>query len=171
MNRWAALLAMSLGLTIGVGLFTFRYARGLSYLSADPAACANCHIMQRQFDSWQASSHHTVAKCVDCHLPHEFLQKYLAKAESGFRHSEKFTAQDFEEPITIKAKGRAILQRNCVTCHDALVHDIANGPRGARDELTCTHCHAGAGHGERAGLGGPQLNARFSGETRLNDGQ
>lgn len=155
MSRWAGLLAVFVGIALGVSLFTFRYAKGLSYFSTDPTACANCHIMQRQFDSWQSASHHTVAKCVDCHLPHGFIPKYLAKAENGYRHAEKFTAQDFEEPITIKKRGQDILQRNCVSCHEGLVHDIAGGPRGALDELRCTHCHAGVGHGERAGLGGP----------------
>lgn len=150
-----ALLAVSLGIALGVSTFTFRYAKGLSYFSRSPAACANCHIMQRQFDSWQSSSHHTVATCVDCHLPHDFFAKYLAKAENGFRHAEKFTTQNFAEPITIQPRGRAILQRSCVSCHAALVHELAGGPRGALDELVCTHCHAGVGHGERTGLGGP----------------
>lgn len=155
MKKWAVLLAVSFGIALGVSAFTFRYAKGLSYFSTDPTACANCHIMQRQFDSWQSSSHHTVARCIDCHLPHSFIPKYIAKAENGFRHAEKFTTQNFAEPIAIKARGREILQQNCKSCHDGLVHDIAGGPRGALDELRCTHCHAGVGHGERAGLGGP----------------
>jgi cytochrome c nitrite reductase small subunit len=155
MVRWPLFLAVFLGLAAGVGAFTFRYAQGFSYFSRDPRACVNCHIMQRQFDGWQKSSHHTVAVCVDCHLPHSFIPKYLAKAENGFRHGEKFTTQNFEEPITVKAAGKRILQKNCVTCHDGLVHDIAQGPRGVLDELDCVHCHAGVGHGERAGLGPP----------------
>jgi len=166
MGKLAVLLAVILGVAIGVGAFAFRYAKGFSYFSTDPTACVNCHIMQRQFDAWQASSHHTVAKCIDCHLPHEFIPKYLAKAENGYRHGEKFTTQDFEEPITIKERGRQILQRNCVTCHDGLVHAIAWGPRGAIDELRCTHCHAGVGHGERAGLGGPLRNEQALGIPR-----
>ena len=31
--------AITLGVLLGVGAFTFRYAEGLSYLSTDPAAC------------------------------------------------------------------------------------------------------------------------------------
>ena len=149
------LLAAIVGVATGVGAFTFRYAKGLSYFSTNPTACVNCHIMQRQFDGWQASSHHTVATCVDCHLPHSFIPKYLAKAENGYRHGEKFTTQKFEEPITVKARGIEILQQNCVTCHDPLVHEIATGPRPKIDDLRCTHCHARVGHGERATLGGP----------------
>ena len=73
-------LAALLGILAGVGSYTFVYAKGLSYMSSDPEVCANCHIMQPQYESWQKSSHHAVAGCVDCHLPHDFFGKYLAKA-------------------------------------------------------------------------------------------
>jgi cytochrome c nitrite reductase small subunit len=152
---WLIVLCVLVGVAGGLSAFTFRYAEGLSYLSREPSACVNCHIMRSQYDSWQKGSHHAVAVCIDCHLPHGFIAKYLAKAENGWRHSEKFTSQTFVEPIRVAPHGMAILQENCVACHGDLVHEIAGGPRGRHDELTCVHCHAGAGHGERAGLGGP----------------
>jgi nitrite reductase (cytochrome c-552) len=65
--------------------------------------------MQRQYDGWQKASHHGAATCVDCHLPHSFLAKYLAKASNGWHHSKGFTLQDFEEPIRIKPGNSAIL--------------------------------------------------------------
>ena len=37
--------AVVIGIAIGLGSYTFVYARGYSYLTNDPAACANCHIM------------------------------------------------------------------------------------------------------------------------------
>ena len=155
MGKWAILLAVTLGLAAGVGGYTFRYAEGLSYFSTNPAACVNCHIMRPQYDAWQKSSHHAVAVCIDCHLPDAFIPKYLSKAENGYRHGERFTTQNFVEPIFVQAAGREILQDNCVRCHASLVHDIQAGPRGQLDDLSCVHCHAGVGHGERAGLGGP----------------
>jgi cytochrome c nitrite reductase small subunit len=155
MGKWAVFLAVALGLAAGIGAYTFRYAEGLSYLSTNPTACVNCHIMQPQYNAWQKSSHHGVAVCVDCHLPEAFFAKYIAKAENGWRHGEKFTTQDFVEPIVVQAAGQRILQANCVRCHDALVHDLAAGARGEQDALKCVHCHASVGHGERAGLGGP----------------
>ncbi|MET0343954.1 MAG: cytochrome c nitrite reductase small subunit [Polyangiales bacterium] len=154
-GRWLLAASAALGVAVGIGAFTFRYAKGASYFSADPAACANCHIMTSQYDSWQKSSHHAVAVCIDCHLPHPVVAKYLAKAENGWRHSKELTAQTFHEPIRVQPRGRRILQDNCVTCHDDLTHAIAKGARGGRDDLPCLHCHAGVGHGERAGLGGP----------------
>jgi len=157
---WLLAACIALGVAAGVGAFTFRYAKGLSYFSTDPAACVNCHIMNSQYDSWQKSSHHGVAVCIDCHLPHSFVDKYIAKAENGYRHSKEFTAQTFHEPIMVQARGREILQENCVACHVDLTHAIASGARGDIDALRCVRCHSGVGHGERAGLGGPLRELR-----------
>ena len=162
------ILAVCIGAAGGIGGYTFRYAQGLSYLSTDPKACVNCHIMQAQYDAWQKASHHTSAVCVDCHLPHDFVRKYLAKAENGWRHSEKFTTQRFVEPIVVQAKGRAILQENCLRCHGDLVHAIVPGSEHRTDDLRCTHCHAGVGHGEKTGIGGPLTAAERREEG--NDG-
>jgi len=151
-----ALLAGLTGVLLGVGVYAFHYAHGFSYLSSDPKACANCHIMQPQYDSWQKSSHHAVAKCVDCHLPQDFIGKYVAKTENGWHHSKGFTLQDFHEPIMIKPKNAAILQTNCLGCHGDLVHELVGGVNGEPGEVQCVHCHAGVGHGETAGLGGPE---------------
>lgn len=84
-TRLSALLigsAVLLGATVGVGLFTFGYAEGLSYFSWNRRACVNCHIMNDQYRSWTRSSHHAVAACVDCHLPHSLLPKLIARAEN-----------------------------------------------------------------------------------------
>jgi cytochrome c nitrite reductase small subunit len=177
------LLAGVLGVAVGLGTYTFGYAKGLSYFGTDPRACVNCHIMEPQYAGWQKSSHHTVARCIDCHLPESFVPKYLAKAENGYRHGKLFTTQTFEEPITVKAAGREILQANCERCHAGLVHGLLGragydadtleqgasdrddlnlrAQQGARERqrsaqgVDCVHCHWTVGHGERAGLGGP----------------
>ncbi|MBE2252991.1 MAG: cytochrome c nitrite reductase small subunit [Myxococcus sp.] len=143
-------LAVSGGVLLGVGGFTFRYAAGASYLRTAPEACVNCHIMQPQYDGWLKGPHHDVAVCVDCHLPQAFVPKYLTKAENGWRHGKLFTTQTFVEPIQIAPAGREVLQANCVRCHEALVSHL-----GPDDGLPCVHCHADVAHGERAALGGP----------------
>jgi cytochrome c nitrite reductase small subunit len=148
-------LAVAIGVVLGLGGYTFRYAEGLSYFSTDPRACANCHIMRRQYDGWEKASHHGAATCVDCHLPHGLIAKLAAKASNGWHHSKGFTLQDFEEPIQIKPGNSAILQANCLRCHEAMVHELVAGARTDRDAVECVHCHASVGHGDRAGLGGP----------------
>ena len=151
-------LAIILGTSIGIGGYTFRYAEGLSYFSKDPAACKNCHIMEPQFNSWQKGSHHTVATCVDCHLPHDFIGKYMAKAENGYFHSKGFTFEDFPEPIMIKEKNHRILQKNCIECHEGLVADMVHGATLREDAVNCMHCHRSVGHGDSVGIGRIDLN-------------
>jgi len=141
LGRSNVVAAIVAGLAIGVGLFTFSYAEGLSYFSTDPKACANCHIMNEQYASWSKGPHHGDARCVDCHLPHDFFAKYLAKASNGYHHSKGFTLQDFHEPILIKPRNAEILQDNCMRCHGDFVREVLVSG--------CTHCHRGVGHGAR----------------------
>lgn len=140
-------LAALLGIFLGVSGFTFVEGKGLSYLSNDPNTCVNCHIMREQHDSWQKSSHHAVAVCNDCHVPHDFLGKYYTKAEHGFRHSWGFTFQNFHEPIQIKASSLAAVQDNCIRCHSALVSDISHYSNVVADQTNCIRCHSSVGHG------------------------
>jgi cytochrome c nitrite reductase small subunit len=157
MSRSGLILCLFFGAGLGIGLFTFYYAEGFSYMSDDPKVCVNCHIMQPQYDSWQKSSHHTVAGCVDCHLPHDFIGKYVAKGENGWHHSVAFTLQNFHEPIQITPKNARILQDSCLSCHADLVHELAARTATTDPEaVQCVHCHQTVGHGERVGLGGPQ---------------
>jgi cytochrome c nitrite reductase small subunit len=141
--------ALTAGAAIGLGAFTFRYAEGMSYFSTDPRACANCHIMNDEYASWSRGPHHAAAGCVDCHLPHDFIGKYQAKALNGYHHSKGFTFQDFHEPIQIKPHNAAILQAACLRCHGDFVHDILGTNQNDRDAVRCVHCHRGAGHGAR----------------------
>ena len=148
LNRYTIVVAVLVGVLAGVGLFTFGYAEGLSYFSTDPKACVNCHIMREEYDSWQKASHHTAARCVDCHLPHSLVPKYLAKAENGWHHSKGFTLNDFHEPIMIKPHNSAILQENCLACHEPMVHQLVSGVTTDQDAVSCVHCHRGVGHGQ-----------------------
>ena len=98
---WTLLAALALGMAVGLGLFTFGYARGYSYLTNDPEACANCHIMSEHFAAWTKASHKTVATCNDCHTPHDLVGKYIVKAKNGFWHSFYFTTGNFPDPLRI----------------------------------------------------------------------
>jgi cytochrome c nitrite reductase small subunit len=140
------LLSLLFGAFVGAGGYTFYYAEGASYLSNDPRACVNCHIMREQYDSWQKASHHAVAACNDCHVPHDLLGKYLTKASNGYHHSRAFTLQDFHEPIRIRPVNLRVLNHNCVACHAELTSEI-RGHAGDEGEMNCVRCHDGVGHG------------------------
>ena len=137
-------LALMVGAAAGVGTFTFAYARGGSYLTDDPAACANCHVMREHFDAWVKSTHRAVATCNDCHTPRDGLvAKMRTKARNGFHHSLAFTTGNFPEPIRITPRNLAIVEAACRDCHGDVVQAIDANPQ---EPLSCVRCHAGVGH-------------------------
>jgi cytochrome c nitrite reductase small subunit len=138
-------LGISAGLAIGGGGYTFLYAKGGSYLTNDPAACANCHIMQEHFDAWLKSSHRAVAVCNDCHTPSGFVPKYFTKAENGWRHSWAFTTGDFPEPLRQIPRSRDITEAACRKCHSEIVAAIES-PHAHREDMSCIRCHRTVGH-------------------------
>jgi cytochrome c nitrite reductase small subunit len=151
---WAlGLPVVGLGIAAGLGAFTFVFADGASYLTNDPAACANCHVMNEQYDGWLKSSHHAVAVCNDCHTPPGFIPKYTTKALNGFWHSFYFTTGTYPDPIRITKRNREVTEKACRKCHVEIVHavDPALSDSDARGNLECLTCHNSVGHPE--GLG------------------
>lgn len=147
-SRWEALLLSALaGILLGASLFTFGAARGTSYLSNDPTACVNCHIMRDPYDSWQKSSHHAFATCNDCHVSHHPIGKWITKADNGYRHSWAFTFQNFHEPIQLHERGRSVLENNCLGCHGEFVDQIVQHSAAGDDSFNCIRCHRSVGHG------------------------
>ncbi|MCI0745499.1 MAG: cytochrome c nitrite reductase small subunit [Verrucomicrobia subdivision 3 bacterium] len=138
-------MALAVGVAVGIGGYTFSYAKGASYLSNDPKACANCHIMQDHLDGWIKSSHRAVATCNDCHTPPGFVPKYFTKADHGFFHSLAFTTDKFHEPIQMKERSRGVTEGACRKCHQDIVHDI-EATRTSSATVSCIRCHASVGH-------------------------
>lgn len=138
-------LSAAVGVFTSVGTFTFGYAGGASYLSDDPKACANCHVMQEHYDSWQHSGHRHVAVCNDCHLPPHPITKWVTKADNGLFHSLAFTTGNYPKPLQIKARNAKVTQSACVACHRDLADNMHPAePNG--EPLNCVHCHADVGH-------------------------
>ena len=138
---------MVVGIAAGLGAYTFVYARGYSYVTNDPQACANCHIMRGHYDAWTRASHRAVAVCNDCHTPPGLLPKYLTKARNGFWHSFYFTTGRFPDPIRITTRNHDITELACRNCHGDITAAIdtihANSAAG---RLSCTKCHNDVGH-------------------------
>lgn len=151
-NRVVAVLLMlcvsGFGVLGALGAFAFDYGDGTAYLTNNPASCANCHVMQTHYDGWSKSSHKDVATCNDCHLPHDFLGKWITKADNGFFHSLAFTTNDFHEPIQIKERNRQVTQNACLHCHGDYVNHMLPTKKGGDMQL-CVHCHGDVGHATR----------------------
>ncbi len=139
------LLGVSIGLAVGIGGYTFIYAKGYSYLTNDPAACANCHIMSEHYAGWVKSSHRAVAVCNDCHTPPGFVAKYATKASNGFWHSYGFTTGRFPEPLQITPRNLEVAELACRKCHHEIVEAIEGTHEGAK-QLSCIRCHKSVGH-------------------------
>lgn len=138
-------LAALFGIVLGLGVYTMSYAEGLSYLSNDPNACMNCHIMRDQFESWNRSSHKAVTVCNDCHTPHHnATAKWTVKAINGFNHSFRFTFGNFHEPLRITGMNKGVAQENCVNCHTTTVSQMHVSAEG--EEVDCIQCHVNVGH-------------------------
>ena len=138
------LLGILVGVVVGLGLYTFVYAKGYSYLSNDPAACTNCHVMQEYYEGWEKSSHRSVAACNDCHTPHNLVGKCATKATNGFFHSFAFTSGKYPDVIQIKARNNRVTENTCRTCHAELTSSIV-GPHSVKD-ISCVRCHFNVGH-------------------------
>lgn len=143
--RHGVLLGVPFGLAVGMAGFTFFYAKGGSYLTNDPAACANCHVMSEQYDGWIRSSHRAVAVCNDCHTPADPLGKYSTKLLNGWHHSFAFTTGDFPDVIQITPRNRAITEHSCRKCHQDVVGGIEGTHEGV-EEMSCVRCHDSVGH-------------------------
>lgn len=141
------IVAIAIGLATGIGVYTFVYAKGYSYMSNNPKSCANCHVMNEQYDAWQKSSHHAVATCNDCHTPSDLVGKYATKASNGFWHSYYFTLNNFHEPIQITEKSRQITEASCRNCHQNMVESITvSHKKEDLEEVSCIRCHRSVGH-------------------------
>lgn len=145
LKQAAIILGFTFGILGGVGTHAFYYAKGFSYMTNNPSACANCHVMQDHLDAWAKSSHHNVAVCNDCHAPHNFIGKYQAKAENGYLHSLAFTTGKFHEPIQMTEKNRRITEDTCRYCHSDVVSMMDVKAQKAA-KTSCLHCHSSVGH-------------------------
>jgi len=135
----------SIGAFIGMAGYVAHISNAASYLSDEPEACINCHIMTPMYASWKHSSHARVATCNDCHVPHDSLiNKYAFKAMDGARHSTMFTLR--MEPQVIRARDAAkpVIQANCIRCHGNTVHRSTTEPKFTR---SCVECHREVPHG------------------------
>ena len=147
------------GVALGLGLYSVYASRAFSYLSNDPAACVNCHIMAPSYNSWSKSSHANWAKCNDCHVPqHNKLAGLLFEAQDGLHHAAVFLAG--KEPPAPRPRPAAIkvIQDNCVRCHTPLTTEFVNAGKATHNDIlhgrdkACWDCHRHVPHTKNSGL-------------------
>jgi len=150
---WRPVVAILVGMILGIGIAAFYVSNAVSYLSEDPAACVNCHIMTPQYATWFHSSHRQWATCNDCHVPHDnVFNKYRFKAQDGLRHATMFTLRLEPFVIRIHDPGKGVVQDNCIRCHTHQVLEVKGGRVSFKDTKhgegkVCWDCHREVPHG------------------------
>lgn len=151
--KWQLPVILLTGTIIGLGISLFQISRASSYLSDDPKACINCHIMTPEYTTWQHSSHKSVTVCNDCHVPQDnYFRKMYFKAADGMRHATIFTLRAEPQVIKIGEPGKAVVQENCIRCHEKMLGRVtaitvsgSNYKHGAGG--LCWSCHRETPHG------------------------
>ena len=145
--RLRLLCLASLGAFFGLLFYVARISEAASYLSDDPEACINCHIMFPQYATWQHSSHGRFTTCNDCHVPQDStIRKYYFKANDGLRHSALFTLRLERQVIQAIPESRKVIQENCIRCHGKMVEPVGLAGHGKTDRA-CIECHREVPHG------------------------
>ncbi|HZH97590.1 MAG TPA: cytochrome c nitrite reductase small subunit, partial [Fimbriimonadaceae bacterium] len=133
-----------LGAVVGGGYYVGRISHALSYLSDDPRACINCHIMEPMYVTWQHSSHARVT-CNECHVPQDnILKKYAFKANDGLRHSTLFTFGMERQVIQAIPASKKVIQENCIRCHANVMDAVTDVHKDFG--RSCVECHREVPH-------------------------
>lgn len=156
--RWRLPVIILAGIFLGLGFYTIHVSNATSYISDDPRACINCHVMNPQYITWTHSSHREVAHCNDCHVPQDnVVDKYYFKAKDGLYHSSVFTMRAEPQVIQIKDAGKEVVQQNCIRCHTELLSDADMNTINTefshfRTDRQCWDCHRHVPHGRVTSL-------------------
>ena len=133
-KRQKMITALIAGVVAGGGLYFLYLLRAHTYLTDEPSACVNCHIMSPYYATWMHSSHSRNATCNDCHVPHEnFVKKWTFKGMDGMKHVAAFLTSTelvktgrIDYMMSEVGKGKA-----CWDCH----RDV---PHGGKNSLSST---------------------------------
>ncbi len=152
-KQWKPIVVVLLGAIVGLGIYIANLANVTSYLTDDPRACINCHVMTPQYITWNHSSHREVATCNDCHVPHDnVFKQYAFKAKDGIYHATIYTLRAEPEAIVMHKAGQEAVQNNCIRCHvdqvtDAKTQSWTATHTSDRLDRTCWECHRETPHG------------------------
>lgn len=141
------------GVFIGLVIYGIYVSNIFSYLSDDPKACVNCHVMTPFYATWFHSSHRERATCNDCHIPHDNpIKSIWFKMNDGLRHSTIFTLGTYPQVIRILENGASVVQQNCVRCHNYQISYLYTFETNSKfkhkaGSRLCWDCHREVPHG------------------------
>jgi len=169
-------VTLVVGIIIGL-LIAFITAEAVK-LTGGPWFCKSCHVMEPMFKAYSQDTHGGwgysgfVAKCVDCHLPHDNLIVYLLKKMQVGLHD--FQVYVFSDPDKVDWHGkrehrrRFVYDSGCLHCHKNLLAATKDKKRafiahkayfsgklvvrieGKKDKAKCVDCHKHVGHKDLA---------------------
>ena len=158
-EKWKMPVIILLGIFVGLGIYSVYVSKVWSYLSENPQACVNCHIMAPQYATWNHSSHRETATCNDCHVPHDnFARKYYFKGKDGLNHATLFTLRAERQVIFIGDEGKKVVKENCIRCHTNLFDQskLISQTKGNflvhNTDRECWECHRDVPHGRVSSL-------------------
>ncbi|MFY0598956.1 MAG: cytochrome c nitrite reductase small subunit [Cyclobacteriaceae bacterium] len=152
-KAWQPIVAVLIGAIVGLTIYIGKVANVTSYLTDDPRACINCHVMTTEYITWNHSSHRGVATCNDCHVPHDnVFKQYAFKAKDGLYHATIYTLRTEPQAIVMHEAGQQAVQNNCIRCHfdqvtDAKTVSWVDSHLTNRLDRTCWECHREIPHG------------------------
>lgn len=147
------------GAIVGGGFYFLYLLRAHTYISDDPKACVNCHIMTPYYATWMHSSHGRDATCNDCHVPHDnAVKKYYFKGMDGMKHVFAFLTRSERQAPEAQKESDQVIMNNCIRCHtelttrvvtagkyDYMMTEVGNGK-------ACWDCHRSVPHGGKNSL-------------------
>lgn len=158
-RKLAIPLIILLGVACGFALYLIYMSRAYSYLTDEPSACVNCHIMAPYYQSWQKSSHQPWTTCNDCHVPQDnFFRGYAFKAKDGLYHAAVFTFRAEPQVIRPRAESYGAIMENCIRCHTQLNTEFVKTGMVKYAEVkdgkakACWDCHREVPHGKISNL-------------------
>ena len=153
----ASVLIAAAAAVAALGLFII-VTDAPAYAGDAPETCNNCHVMHEQYENWYHGGHQRSAKCSDCHLPHDStMEYYVEKSRQGMKDTWAFTSGRIPVSIRASEQSRAIIQENCIRCHEPAVSELISGaPPYVRP---CWECHRHTAHADRGISTSPNQDA------------
>jgi cytochrome c nitrite reductase small subunit len=135
---------------IMIGIVVSAIAVFAYHQSGNDRFCGSCHSMKLVHDRWQVSKHQQFT-CTECHLPDKnIFSKVAYKTKAGLHDLVHETARDYPAGIGLSAKGRQIINQNCLRCHASTIAATPMAANGA----DCLMCHRYLVHGRGVDEGG-----------------